>query len=69
MVAMLFSTVSGVLVRSCDPSLGAIVVAQIPTTLYPGLTMKESCFVFLWMEACCIKRCWVFLRRFRVRVL
>ena len=29
MVAKLFSTVSGVLVRSCDPSLGAILVAQM----------------------------------------
>ena len=69
MVAMLFSTVSGVLVRSCDPSLGAIFVAPIPTTSQPDLTMKESCFEFWWMKACCIKRCWVFLRRFRVRVL
>lgn len=39
MVAMLFSTVSGVLVRSCDPSLGAIVVVPILTIIYPSLTM------------------------------
>ena len=33
MVAMLFSTVSGVLVRSCDPSLGAIFIVPVLTTL------------------------------------
>lgn len=40
-VAMPFSTVSGVLVRSCDPSLGAISVAQILTTLCPNLVMNK----------------------------
>lgn len=32
-VAMPFSTVSGVLTRSCDPSLGAMFVARVVTTL------------------------------------
>ena len=32
MVAILFSTVSGVLPGSCDPSLGAIFFARILTT-------------------------------------
>ncbi len=47
---MPFSTVSGVPIRSCDPSLGAMFVARVLTTRYPNLMMKESCFEFWWMD-------------------
>lgn len=41
-VAMPFSTVSGVSFRSCNPSLGAIFVARVLTTVYLSLKMKKS---------------------------
>ena len=42
MVAIPFSTVSGVLPGSCDPSLGAIFVARILTMNFDNLTMEEE---------------------------
>ena len=41
-VAIPFSTGSGVLVRSCDPSLGAIFVARIRRIICRSFTMKKS---------------------------
>lgn len=51
MVAMPFSTVSGVLFGSCDPSLGAIFVARVLTTNYLKLTMRWSVFGSLLDES------------------
>ena len=51
MVAMPFSTVSGVLFGSCDPSLGAIFVARVLTTNYLKLTMRWSVFESLLDES------------------
>ncbi len=49
-VAMPFSTVSGVPVRSCEPSLGAIFVALTYTTTARGLGMIKSGFELWWMK-------------------
>lgn len=51
MVAMPFSTVSGVLFGSCDPSLGAIFVARVLNTNHLKLTMKWSVFESLLDES------------------
>ena len=51
MVAMPFSTVSGVLFGSCDPSLGAIFVARVLTKNYLKLTMRWSVFESLLDES------------------
>lgn len=41
-VAIPLSTVSGVLVRSCDASLGAIMVAQMMRGLCETMMMEQS---------------------------
>ena len=38
---MPFSTISGVLFRSCDPSVGAMFVARVLTILCPNLAMEK----------------------------
>ena len=69
MVAMPFSTVSGVLFGSCDPSLGAIFVARVLTTIYLKLTMRWSVFESLLDESVLKEGDGTFCDAFGVRVL